>query len=245
MSQLLKIFLVAGILLFIGSYFLKDRYPDSSTMLPQLQNEPAQTPVSMAPFNIRTKGVNYLVTPLYSYDLYGMVVTYHKSNDLSDYSHEEMKDYINIEDICVLWGSNLQGNYYNKVEFTSGNWTCFLETKDMETFQAFNLSAISNNHLLTGDPKLAKAIRGARRGDQIRITGYLVNYKNAMGASRNTSITRADTGQGACEVLYVTGFQILKRGSPVWAPLYQLSKYLIIACAALLVVLLLYDAKAG
>ena len=115
----------------------------------------------------------------------------------------------------------------------------------MDTYNAFNQSAISNNHLLTADPQIAKTIRSARRGDQIHITGYLVNYKNALGAERHTSTTREDTGQGACEVLYVTGFQILKRGNPVWAPLFLISIYLVIASAVLLVVVFIYETKSG
>jgi hypothetical protein len=245
MKQLLQIFLAASILILIVTYFLKDKYPDSSTMLPELQYEPVQTPVSMAPFTIQKKGVTYTLTPLYSYDLVGMVVTFHKSDDLSDLSHAEWKDWINIEDVCVLWGSNLLNNYYKKVEFSSGNWTCFFHTNDRETYDAFNLQAISNSHLLTTDPRISKTIRSARRGDQIRLKGYLVNYTIDNGGSRNTSISRQDIGQGACEVVYVTDFQILKKGSPVFAPLFTLSKYTIAACMILLFVTFVYDTKAS
>jgi len=107
-----------------------------------------------------------------------MVVTYHKSDDYTDMAHAQWKDWINIEDVCVLWGPNVLGNNYKKVEFSSMDWTCFFETKDMDAYKAFNLYAISNNHMLTADDNIAKAIKSARRGDQVHFTGYLVNYSN-------------------------------------------------------------------
>lgn len=214
-------------------------------MLPEMQYEPVQTPLNMAPFLAGAKDSVFTVTPLFEYDLYGMVVTYHRSTDLSDTAHARWGDKLNIEDICVLWGSNLLGNMYKNIEFTSGNWTCFFRTKDQNTWETFNQSAISNSHLLAENKQLIKAIRGTHRGDQIHIKGYLVNYTNVKGFYRNTSTTRQDVGQGACEIVYVTDYKILKRGSPLFYPLFTLSKYLIALSAALLIAIFILETKSS
>jgi hypothetical protein len=53
-------------------------------------------------------------------------------------------------------------------------------------------------------------------GDQIRMTGLLVDYavtKNGQEIfTRRTSLTRNDTGNGACEILYVTDLAVVATG---------------------------------
>ena len=50
------------------------------------------------------------------------------------------------------------------------------------------------------------------------IKGMLANYENqANNFERGTSITRTDTGNGACETVYVTDFSIVKKGQQVLA----------------------------
>ncbi len=243
MKRILLFLFVASILTFIYAHFAKDKYPDSSLIDQQLYYEPTQSPTSLQPFNILKNNVTYEITPKYEYDLYGMVVSYHHSNDITDYSHDEWKDYINIKDICVLWGPNLENNIYKLIEFSSGNWTCFFQTKDRNTWETFDLNAISNNHILADNKEIAKIIMSVRRGDQVHISGYLVDYSNSKGGKRKTSTTRSDMGQGACEIVYVTDFDILKRGNALLNHLYIISKYLSLLFLAAYLFFVLYSAR--
>jgi hypothetical protein len=44
-------------------------------------------------------------------------------------------------------------------------------------------------------------------GDHIRLKGVLAKYANKdSGFNRGTSITREDTGNGACETIYLNEF---------------------------------------
>jgi hypothetical protein len=55
----------------------------------------------------------------------------------------------------------------------------------------------------------------AEIGDLISLKGQLVKYTNLVnGYKRSTSITRSDKGQGACETIYLTSFEILKKANP-------------------------------
>jgi hypothetical protein len=64
---------------------------------------------------------------------------------------------------------------------------------------------------------MARQIGSIRVGDQIRMTGLLVDYKVTKAGqdifTRRTSLTRDDTGNGACEILYVTGLSVVVRGN--------------------------------
>jgi hypothetical protein len=81
------------------------------------------------------------------------------------------------------------------------------------------MAAISNNHLLTDDPLVAKKMRSVRIGDQVRFRGWLAEYShnhNGQGFRRGTSTVRNDTGNGACETIYVKDFEIIRRGGGPW-----------------------------
>jgi len=85
--------------------------------------------------------------------------------------------------------------------------------------RAFRLDQISNNHLLTADPALRARIGDVTVGDQIHLEGYLASYSNASGFHRGTSTTRKDTGNGACETVYVTEFDIADPAPRGWRKL--------------------------
>ncbi|HOX28137.1 MAG TPA: hypothetical protein PLQ76_03170 [bacterium] len=210
------VFLITGVALYFISTKFAAGYPDSAQILPQMKIEPAQTQATSAEFKASAEGVEYTVTPLYDYELYGMVVSFHHSKELSDMAHRLWKDYLNVADICVLWGTNLDANLYENFEFASGNFTCFFRTNLDAAFQKFDKYKISNNHLITVDPAIKKTILKARRGDQIYFKGFLANYSQNSGATRKSSTTRLDEGQGACEVVYVTDFRILKSTNMPW-----------------------------
>ena len=66
--------------------------------------------------------------------------------------------------------------------------------------------------------------------------GQLVNYANLNNKfSRGTSITRNDTGNGACETIYVEDFEIIKENSPGWRTAYLAGKAMIALSLLLLV----------
>ena len=79
-----------------------------------------------------------------------------------------------------------------------------------------------------------------RKWDQIVLKGYLVNYRHDQGFHRKTSITRNDKGGGACETLFVTQCQILRKGNPFWNTLHHLTKYFIGISVIILIIQFLF-----
>ena len=85
----------------------------------------------------------------------------------------------------------------------------------MEAWESFDMNQLSNNHLLSDDDDIRSRVRKIRIGDQIRVRGYLTSYESP-GGLRGTSTTRTDTGDGACETIYVERFEILKAATSYW-----------------------------
>lgn len=197
--------LLVGSLTALGiSYFQKDALPDPNFYNDDVLREPKQTKTDKKPFQVTVKDQTYTIKPQYDYELHGMVVSYHHSDSFADIYHADWKDYINTKDICVIWGENVTSAIYKKLDFKNGTWTCWVRWGDHATGQQFKGEQLSNNHLLVHDSYISKQVRAAKPGDQIYLRGMLAKYENAgNGFKRGTSTTRTDTGNGACETIYL------------------------------------------
>lgn len=63
----------------------------------------------------------------------------------------------------------------------------------------------ANMHLIPADAAVAQALRGVRAGQNVRIDGWLVQADAPDGWRWRSSLTREDSGGGACELVYVCG----------------------------------------
>lgn len=61
----------------------------------------------------------------------------------------------------------------------------------------------ANMHMIPSDATVAKELARVRAGDQVRIDGWLVEAGAPDGWRWRSSLSREDSGQGACEVVYV------------------------------------------
>jgi hypothetical protein len=225
LHSLSKILLIGGALLLGVSFWQKNALPPSASANPALLDEPLQEVVQHAPFEAQAGEVVYQVKPLYQYTLHGLVVSRHDTHTWWDYLHREWNDLLNVADLCVVWGNNIRREAYRNIEFSSGQFTCNFQTSSTEAFNAFDQTAISNNHLLSNNPLVVRTIQDVRIGDQVRVTGYLAEYSHNHGLAfrRGTSTVRTDSGNGACETVWVEDFQIVRRGGGPWHMLFKLS----------------------
>jgi hypothetical protein len=61
----------------------------------------------------------------------------------------------------------------------------------------------ANMHLIAAASRITSAVSGLRAGQVVSMHGYLVNVSAPDGFHWRTSLTRSDTGNGACELFYV------------------------------------------
>jgi len=233
-----KLLFFVSLLLFGVAYCQQSKLPPSSSVLKPLYQEPLQTEVKQPPFQVKAGGTEYTIKPLYSYELAGLIVSYHHSASFADYYHELWGDKLNLKDICVVWGSNITTNAYRESKFKSAPFMCYWWVPDDVPFDQ---TKISNNHLITEKKALARQIMRARKGDQIYLKGFLAEYSTADGFHRGTSTTRTDTWNGACETIYLSEFRILKAANTGWRGLASLSKWLLIGSAGMWAFLLARD----
>ena len=222
-QRLLSIGILLSILMFVIAQWQKDSLPDSSAIIKSSYRDPIQLKTTKAPFSFFYRGETYDIEPVAKYELWGLVVTKNNINSWADIMHTDAS--VDIKDICVIWGENVVGSDFHNVNFSSGDFTCYFQYPHMTVFDH---NKISNNHLLSDNEAVRDKIRTAKIGDQIHVKGMLVNYSPRSNPNwrRISSTIRTDTGNGACEVLFVNEFEVLSSKNGGWYILAMVSKWL-------------------
>lgn len=233
MDKVIKYVFLLSLVLYTASLFLKPPLPGISAINNSvIVVNPTQNEVNIPPIKTKFGDYTYEISPLYSYEIYGLVAADYTSNNWLDITHK--KDPANTKDVCVVWGDNISSNAYKKVKYKHGEFTCYYYfNKRFEP--PFNGKLISNNHLIPKDKSIEKRIASVNIGDQVHIRGYLANYTIADGngrqiSSRNTSTTRDDSGGGACEIIYVNEIEVIGRSGAVYYTLKAVLPFVLLFC---------------
>ncbi|MBO4864139.1 MAG: hypothetical protein J5517_07225 [Eubacterium sp.] len=144
---------------------------------------------------------------LYEYDVDALVIHTH------NYPGFDIDSKLVPKDVALAWGSVAQFN--ETIDFhwsQSGRWyrwkaDSYDEIAPVGGVEGVNTQS-ANNHLIAADAVVKSQIKKIRRGDHVHLKGYLVNV-DATKSNGNyfywySSTSREDTGDGACEVFYVT-----------------------------------------
>lgn len=217
--------MAGGAALLAASLLLRDALPAPTALRPELANEPQQVAVPSAPFQTTVGGVTYTIKPVADYEIWGLVVSNHDTSTWWNWIHKATNDHLNVVDLCVVFAENVTTGGYQGLDYSSGQFVCYVQTRSTEKWQRFSMRALANNHLLADRPSLVAKLRDVRIGDQVRIRGVLAEYSHNHGLAftRGTSVTRDDTGNGACETIYVQEVDILQRGGGPWRALVWLA----------------------
>jgi hypothetical protein len=228
-----RLFLLFLVLLTVG-FFGKDNFKNVpiSDMSSPVFSDPVQTPAAdKAPIKFEKDGFSFTLTPLYNYQISGLVV--HRM-DYNKWYSLSRTDKTFTTDVCMLWGDNIKsGAYQNKS----------LDIKQDFRFCLFSYwgelslrnDQFSNNHLIIRDSKIMRINEEISPGDQVRITGKLVNVRAKVNGKTKqyepeqadwmTSTIRTDTSGGACEIIYVENIEIVRKGNTLYHTMYSIGKY--------------------
>ncbi|MBQ9234072.1 MAG: zinc ribbon domain-containing protein [Lachnospiraceae bacterium] len=155
---------------------------------------------------INVGGYEVSVYKLYTYEIEALVV--HTKN----YYGFEFSQKLAPKDVALAWGD--VAKYNDKVNFhwRQGQRRCYcrLNEEDLNIVGGLDyvMSHFSNNHLIASDKSVKRKIKKIKKGDHIILTGFLVNIDAENDSGKyylwDTSTTRDDDGDGACELIFVT-----------------------------------------
>jgi hypothetical protein len=232
LRTLTKTVMIASASTLVVAFWNRNDLPGAIDFHPTLRDEPRQRQIDKQPTTVAYAGVSYRVEPVYSYELYGLVVSY-RHHDGEDSMHRWSNDHLNVADVCVVWGETAFKPTLTELDFWNGVFTCNVQTRDSVAWANFKMNQLSNNHLISADPFIRDRVGNVRIGDQIRIKGALARYGAVGGAGlRGTSTTRDDTGDGACETILVEEFEIVEPGFSRWRTAMWLALVSLVAALA-------------
>jgi len=159
----------------------------------ELPDEPAQTLVERSAFDFK----GFRVEPVATFDITALVLSTRRyrlgrESQLSPY------------DIGVAWGPMADRSMREPLTFRqSGRFLRYRYREALPYPQSAIDHHIANIHAIPPDRSISRDLRRLRPGRVVRLQGYLVNVSAADGWYWRTSLTRTDTGGGACELMWV------------------------------------------
>ena len=162
-------------------------------------DEPTQTMIK-SPENWQERG--YTFTPLAEYS--GKLRVLHTRHYTEDRAAE-----LSPVDLAVGWGSMSDQAVIDGFSITqNGRWFYFswsgkppIDPNEVYTHAA-------NTHMIPANKEIERTLLQVRAGNIVEFSGVLVSVLGPDGYRWVSSLSRSDTGSGACEVLYVKSLKI-------------------------------------
>lgn len=112
-------------------------------------------------------------------------------------------------DLALGWGPMSNPEVIKDIRISQGNRWYTYRYKIPPPIPHREISYHSSNmHLVAATKEVAEEIKNVRWGDIIHMEGYLINITGDDGWYWNSSLSRSDTGDGACELIWVEKFSI-------------------------------------
>ena len=142
----------------------------------------------------------YTMTPLATYRIAAHVLS------AKDYRNSgNQSALLGPTDLALAWGEASSPGFYNLLNVHQKGRFYFWKTTTLDHSEVIRQTA--NVHMVSSTREMAKRVSKVRRGDKVRFRGYLVKLEDADGWKWQSSVSRNDTGDGACEVVYITEFE--------------------------------------
>jgi hypothetical protein len=109
-------------------------------------------------------------------------------------------------DLALAWGDMSDPSVDEWIHWRQSNRWYYYDWNSGAYSPSYIASHTANVHIIPATDNLDRALRQVEKEDLVYLEGYLVDLQVQDGARVghvNTSLTREDTGAGACEVLYV------------------------------------------
>jgi hypothetical protein len=111
-------------------------------------------------------------------------------------------------DLALGWGRMSDSAILEKVEISQSGRFFHWHVDQFPIPEREIIESAANMHLIPADNGVERAIKRARVGDIVTFDGLLVEIDWPNGARAVSSLTRSDTGAGACEIVWVENFAI-------------------------------------
>ena len=140
---------------------------------------------------------HWTLTPRAAYNITARILS------REDYHFDALSELV-PEDLALGWGPMSDNAVLAHFEITQGARFYTWEPRGpLPVGRDVVISHSANTHLIPADRDVRARLARLRVGQVVHLSGTLVDAKRDDGAYFSTSLTREDSGAGACEVLLV------------------------------------------
>ncbi len=125
-----------------------------------------------------------------------------------DYSSGREAD-LSKTDLALGWGEMSQLDIIEHFDISQRSRAYFWRTQKMPIPRRKIETQSANMHLIAATPGVRDALDRVSQGDMIVLSGQLVEVRAEDNWRWRSSLTRKDTGHGACEVIWVQSFRVI------------------------------------
>lgn len=161
--------------------------------------EPRQTPVSAQPL-LRLE--NYQVEPLAEFSLNARVLG-------AEHYRLGREAEISPVDLALGWGAMSDSAVLERIDIRQSSRFYFWHTENFPIPREEIESHSANMHMIPANAAIARRLQAIRPGQVVRLRGYLVAVSAADGWHWRSSLSRNDTGNGACELVWVESLEAI------------------------------------
>jgi hypothetical protein len=111
-------------------------------------------------------------------------------------------------DVALGWGKMSDVSFLQQVEFIQNNRFLYWHVNEFPMPRKELEASASNMHLIPEDERIERQLKSIKKGQIVTLYGYLVDVKAPDDFIWMTSRSRDDSGDGACEIIYVKGVKI-------------------------------------
>lgn len=163
-----------------------------------LDTSPKQSRTSKDQFEFK----GYNIKPLAEFDIIARVLS-------RKYYSSDKEAELSPVDLALGWGPMSRDTVIKDIDISQrGRWY-FWETMNFPIPRQEIETNSANMHIIPANKTVEEKLQHVKRGHVIKIKGYLVECRQDHWKWRS-STSRKDTGNGACEIIYVEDFRIKK-----------------------------------
>ena len=112
-------------------------------------------------------------------------------------------------DLALGWGPMSDSAVLDRLHIRQSNRFYFYRWSDQPPIQPSEIVEHSANmHMIPANDEIKSRLRKVRKGQVVALSGYLVRVQAQDGWHWNSSMTRSDSGNGACELVWVKSLAV-------------------------------------
>ena len=112
-------------------------------------------------------------------------------------------------DLALGWGVMSDQSLLEQIDISqSSRWYRWRYEGSLPVSDQQIISSSGNMHMIPATASVERSLMKLREGDVVVLQGYLVDVDHDSGWRWRTSMTRTDTGAGACEIVYVESIAV-------------------------------------